>query len=953
MGHLWRISDPRQAQARVRHGGRAAFAPLRAFALLALLALWLATALPALAALAAPSAPHVPAHASAAPAGHVTIIVLDMSGSMAQNDPNGLRCSAANAYIDLSRPGDFVGVVGLDAGSSAANDSAGFPATVDWGLAPRELSTVAARAALRSAIAQKSNNCAPDGNTPTYDALAKAQAMLTQATQSGASGSVILLTDGIPAPNPDGQVSAIQKTLLPQFKAHNWPVDTVALGSDQSFRGFLSDLSSATSGSFYDDGHGVVPGVSPLNITPFFIQIFRVRNGRSPGPDIPPTALEAGGVTARNFSVGAYVSHLDIVVVKDNPVTAVSVVAPNGQRFPPAAAGTFVSTDPHYAIFAVDAPQPGAWEVDLSRGGGQFLMDSLKVSTLALNLVSPADGSVLALGEPFTLSATLSNQGTPISGGRFSLSGHVQFSGGAGTSVQDVQLSDPNGTGVYSAAVTVPAAAPPGSYAITVTAHSASEDVIAAQRVLRFELFPTPVIYTPGTSTPATGTVTASAVAWDPLLSLLYRLPVASALGGWALDGHTAQPSVVLHGQVRLKAQPYGDATVSGTVAAPQSSSSAHAGSQSQSAPVIAVAKGDNGTFQLVFPASSSGSYALNLATAGAFAQTHGDLTHVTRTARVTVAPATLAQEVRAWLITLFYLAVLALLFLLVRFGFAQKPFGELAGGDGGQEFVRAQRAPWSALLHPGRVTSRQMGLDSGLVFLFRRGGRILVRGVAGSRHFQLAGRPVPAHPVPAAEAELRYDDGDETLTYVIRSQVTGDALDDEDEAGARPRGVIGRLRGPRPDEGDDLYGDDGGARRRRGLAAGLLGVRRRSRQDDDDDEWDAPRTRRARGRASRDDDDEVYSPRRGRGGNGRSAARRIADDGEDDRTISRSRGRAVSHSRYDEDGGEPITARRGTSASPSPRRREGWGVRSDDDEDYSSSRRAVRRRRAYDDDDW
>ena len=72
------------------------------------------------------------------------------------------------------------------------------------------------------------------------------------------------------------------------------------------------------------------------------------------------------------------------------------------------------------------------------------------------------------------------------------------------------------------------------------------------------------------------------------------------------------------------------------------------------------------------------------------------------------------------------------------------------------QEFARAGRSPWSALLYPGRVTSRQMGLDNGLIFLFHRGGRILVRGVAGSRHFQLAGRPVPAHPVPAAEAELR-----------------------------------------------------------------------------------------------------------------------------------------------------------------------------------------------------
>src|SRR5690348_11884663 len=56
-------------------------------------------------ALAAPAAPTQAraalSPAAAAASGHVTVIVLDMSGSMAQNDPQGLRCSAAGAYIDL------------------------------------------------------------------------------------------------------------------------------------------------------------------------------------------------------------------------------------------------------------------------------------------------------------------------------------------------------------------------------------------------------------------------------------------------------------------------------------------------------------------------------------------------------------------------------------------------------------------------------------------------------------------------------------------------------------------------------------------------------------------------------------------------------------------------------------------------------------------------------------
>ncbi|MFI5271779.1 MAG: hypothetical protein ACHQ4H_01945 [Ktedonobacterales bacterium] len=815
---------------------------------------------------------------ASAPAGHVTILVLDMSGSMTQNDPQGLRCSAANAYIDLSGPGDFVGVVGLDT-TGGATTTHGFAATVDWGLAPRELSTVAARQTLRDAIATRSHNCAADASTPTYDALAKAEVMLATATQHGASGSVILLTDGIPFPNGGGQVSAIQQDLLPQFKEHNWPVDTVALGSDQSFHGFLSGLSSATSGSFYDDGHGVVPGVSPLNITPFFLEIFRVRNNRSPGPDLPPTALE-GGITARNFSVGAYVSHLDIVVVKDDPNTRVSLVAPNGQRFPPAAAGTFVSTDPHYAIFAVDTPQQGAWEVDLSGGSGQFLLQSLKVSTLALDIVAPGSNSVQALGQPFTLSARLSNSGAPVSGSQFTLSAHVAFAGGSGSAAQDVQLGDPNGSGTYSAPLTLPDSAPPGSYAISVTAHSASEDVITTQRVVRFELFPTPVLYTSGTTTPAIGDIHVAAVTWDPLLGMLYRLPLVSALGGWALDGHPAQSAAVLHGQVRLSGKPYSAATLSGTVCAPTPAGT-H-GSLLCAAPMT-VAQGGDGAFDLLFPAALSGPYAMTLTTAGAFAQTHGDLTHVQRVASVSVGPAGASAELRAWAITLFYLLLLLLLVLLVRYGFAQKPFGALAGSDGGQEFARARRAPWSALLHPGRVSSRQMGMDTGVQFLFRRGGRILVRGVAGSRHFELAGRPVPLHPIPAAEAELTYSDGADTLRYVIRSR-SADAEGDDDESPRGVRGnVVARIRGARPDEFYDADDDDDDDAPRRG-GRGLF-ARRRGRGGNDDD------------------DDDVYSGSGGRSARfssrGRRSSRHDDDDDAPRRPPSRRSGR---RDRYDDD---------------------------------------------------
>jgi hypothetical protein len=813
--------------------------------------------------LLAPLSPAAQAHASlaATPSGHVTVIVLDMSGSMQSNDALGLRCSAANAYIDLSGPGDFVGVVGLKA-SGATGGPRNFPTAVDWGLTPREMATVNARAGLRAAIAQRSNNCAPAGTTPTYDALARAATMLTNATQNGAlSGSVILLTDGAPDPDASDQISAIQHDLVPQFKQHGWPVDTVALGPDSGgFHAFLGGLASATSGTAYDDGHGVVPGVSPLNIMPFFLDIFRLRNGRSPGPDIAPTAL-AGGTTARNFSVGAYVSHLDIVVVKDSPQSSVSLLAPNGQRLPPPAAGAFISTDPYYAIFAIDNPQQGAWELDVA-GNGQFLMSSLKVSTLALALTQPGASAVEALGEPFTIAAQLTDRGSPISGGRFSLSGTLAFAGDTTTPyAQQIALSDATGSGAYTATVTVPASAPSGSYTVTIRAHAASEDVLTVSRVVRVDLFPAALFLAPETGRPTADAVRANVTGWDRLLQILYGTPLTGWLAGWPLGAAPAIPSAVVHGQVTLKGQAYPDAQVTGTAL--------RAGSKT--AIPVTVANDGGGAFHVSFPSDASGAYAVVLTTQGTYAVSHGDLTHVTRTVNVTIAPATPQQELRAWLITLVYLLILAYLVLQLRYVLAPKPFGRLVSSDGsgGEEFARARRG-LAGFFAPSAVTSSQMELEPGLIFGFHRRGRITVQGTRERGNYRLDGNRVPLQAVPATEAAISLPQDKVTYTVVASG---ADDEEAEEQPSAR-REIWNRLRGRRGDDDDDAYADDEPPRR--GLAALFAGRRGNT---DDDDAYDAPRGRARRAGRYEDDDAANDAPARSRWGR----SRRRDDDDDDE----------------------------------------------------------------------
>ncbi|MDE3229206.1 MAG: VWA domain-containing protein, partial [Chloroflexota bacterium] len=578
--------------------------------------------------------------AQATPSGHVTILVLDMSGSMRSNDPNGLRCSAANAYIALSGPGDYIGVVGLT--GSGSGGPHGWGAASVWAN-PLEMATVANRSSLTQTIAQRSHNCQPDAATPTYDALRQALAMLKPATaSSGLSGSVILLTDGAPDPSQSQQIAAIQHDLIPQFKASGFPIDSIALGADQGLHSFLSGLANATGGAYYDDGHGDVPGVSALNIAPFFVDIFAQRNGRVVSHDIPPTQLN-GGAVSRNFSVGDFVSQLSVVAVKDSPGATVTLTAPNGQTVSSATAGILFSSDPHFAIFSIPNPQQGAWQINV-HGSGLFLMDSLKLSTLALSITAPtAKSPVAPLGQPLAISAVLQNGGVNVTGSRFSLTGKLTYVGGAGQYAQDFVLDDSASPGIYRAQALAPDSAPAGAYTLTVVAREISDTIASATVSLRIERFPIPLLLAPGSHTPTAAPVTAQVLVWDPVLRLLYGAPLGIVrwLGQWPLQGHAAQPGASVPGVVALAGKPYANAHVSGTVS--------HAGARS--AAPLGVTPVSGGAFTTNFDAPTAGAYTLTLNTQGAFQDSHGDFGTVARTVKVSLVPATPGQEGVAWAI--------------------------------------------------------------------------------------------------------------------------------------------------------------------------------------------------------------------------------------------------------------------------------------------------------------
>ncbi|GHO81417.1 hypothetical protein KSD_91880 [Ktedonobacter sp. SOSP1-85] len=718
----------------------------------------------------------------------VTILVLDMSGSMSASDPAGLRCSAANAFIDLSGPSNYIGVVALD-GNGATGGPHNFPLAQSWAT-PGEMATPLQRQALQKTVTEQSHHCQPDSTTPTYDALHRALQMLQQATQDQPrAGSVVLLTDGNPDPGTNDQVNAIQSELLPQFKQHNWSIDTIALGNNapiqagtpyHSFHEFLSGLANATSGKFYDDANGVIQGQpSPLNIAPFFVDIFARHNHRTVGDDIGLT--QPNGSISRAFNVTSYTDNLDVVVIKDQPGTTVALQDPQGHSVS-AQPGVFVSNaDPHYVIYSIDRPQQGDWNLTVT-GSGRFLMKSLKASSLALsaldisqaNLQSGAQ-SALALGQPITVSTHLTYHGEAITDNTVSLSGHVAYNGTGGQYSQDFALNSKATPGTYTGTIFVPENAPSGSYDITINSYSVSlAHTLSSQlRSLRLEHFPEPNLLSPTTQQPTDQEITVQTVEWDPALRLLYGLPFSPIewLSQWPLQGIPAQPAPSIEGQTLLRQQAYAHAQVRAEAIPPNAKD-----------PVpVQVQSRQDGRFALTLPNAQSGPYRLLFHTRGSFADSHGDFGTIQRSLRVALVAPTWLQTLRAWLITLLYGLLVLLLVLLVRYTLLPHPFGEVLVSQEGEavgsvRLQRTRRGLLQALLHPQLLRSRQAGLPPGLRLRFKHGGGIEVARDTSANTSWHKSDGEPVQPAFQELHELHYhppeeDPGESMATYHIQAR--------------------------------------------------------------------------------------------------------------------------------------------------------------------------------------
>ncbi|HEU5376026.1 MAG TPA: vWA domain-containing protein [Ktedonobacteraceae bacterium] len=607
-----------------------------------------------------------PATIKDTPTGHVTILVLDMSGSMADNDQNQVRCDAAKAFIDLSGPGNMIGLIGM----------AGAKAQIWHDPLPTDVLTQ--RMELKRAITDRpplTPDCQhPSGNTPTADALLLAWQMLNN--EPGLQGSVILLSDGVPTPDTDGDIATIQKKLLPLFQQKHWPVDTIALGTQGVLRPFLVNISRQTGGIPYDDAQGPVPGErSSLNILPFFTDILSRQTGGSFATLASLTTITSG-ITSYNFQVDATDKGLYLLLIRDtndqggvqarllSPGPAPLVLS--ASRIPP---GADYDQNNSYAAFTVGnlAPSPGnlqagTWELDVS-GTGRFEAVLLKSSWLQVAFLSPSqNAALLNIDQPFRLTTTIVDARSPDLPLRYpglTLTASVAYRGtpdqaiSAFTTQQYTLVKGPDPQ-TYQATLHLPTYASEGIYTLTVAATGVTGVLISENtETLRLFHFPTVVL----------ASYQAVEYQWPGWVTRLYSLPLLDWLGARVLPSGQAR----LTGKIQVNNAPYPAVKITQvTLISPT-------GQKSQPE----IVNENQGSFQFNFPNSPPGQYTLSLSLNGAFAGFKGNLGETTLNIQLSSIPAT--NEMLIGLIGL--TLVLALLFLAMVIGLYQletgtKPFG-------------------------------------------------------------------------------------------------------------------------------------------------------------------------------------------------------------------------------------------------------------------------------------
>jgi hypothetical protein len=265
-------------------------------------------------------------------------LLIDISGSMKESDPDNLRAPALELIVRLLPEGSRAGVWI-------------FGEEVEE-LVPHRVVDAAWREQAQAAISAIDNS----GQRTNIPAALAAATYDLQRMDPGYRTSIVLLTDGKVdvSQSPVVNATAARKLLAeeaPGLGRTGIPVHTIALSEEADWT-FLRSLAQSTGGIAEEAG-------TAEELTAIYLQSLEM---------VAPTARVP--VAGQSFQIDDSVEEFTALMFFRGARTEVGLVSPAGERFQPGDESEQVLwfSNRQFALVTVRAPQPGEWRMEAPKG---------------------------------------------------------------------------------------------------------------------------------------------------------------------------------------------------------------------------------------------------------------------------------------------------------------------------------------------------------------------------------------------------------------------------------------------------------------------------------------------------------------------------------------------------------------------------------------------------------
>ncbi|HMW47744.1 MAG TPA: vWA domain-containing protein, partial [Cellvibrionaceae bacterium] len=295
-------------------------------------------------------------------------VLIDVSGSMKENDPNNLRVPAIELLCRLMPQGSRAGLWFFAQGVNpvvklSAVDN-------NWKQNAIRLSKTIHSQGLLTDIGAALEKAAAEPSGPGY------------------KKHIILLTDGMvdvgtDAEKNQAQWRRISSELLPKLKADGFHIHTIAL-SEKADKNLLEKLSLGT------DAASVV-ALSADQLVKAFLQVF---DTASPQPQLP--------IEGNHFDVDKSIEEITALIFRGDVAGQIKLIDPQGQEFSAQTAPKNVNwyRADNYDLITLNKPATGQWTLggSLAPGSRLTLVSDLKLAVQPLpNNIFIGEGQDLSL----------------------------------------------------------------------------------------------------------------------------------------------------------------------------------------------------------------------------------------------------------------------------------------------------------------------------------------------------------------------------------------------------------------------------------------------------------------------------------------------------------------------------------------------------------------------------